>query len=351
MKPAINLQAIKYPIFIYNIQENLMPIARSKQIILSQTSYYHCMSRCVRRAFLCGYDKLTGSNFEHRREWFEKRLKKLSSAFSIEVCAYAIMHNHNHLVLHVDTEQAKTWSNVEVIQRWHAIHPNKTITAMYIDPQQRDTLSPIQLSTVEKIAAIYRERLTNISYFMKALNQYIALRANKEDHCSGRFWESRFKSQALLDDRAILSCMIYVDLNPIRAGIATTLENSHYTSIKRRLSSIKSGQQPAELRCLKTQFESNANSINIELSCYIELLRQTAARLENNRLVNSLTVKVESKLLKQFGIEEKNWLILTSHIEEEFSYVVGSVVCMEKYRKKLKQKKLKGISTALRLFQ
>jgi REP element-mobilizing transposase RayT len=329
----------------------LMPIARSKQIILSQTSYYHCMSRCVRRAFLCGYDKLTGSNFEHRREWFEKRLKKLSSAFSIDVCAYAIMHNHNHLVLYVDTERSKTWSDIEVIQRWHSIHPNKTITAMYLDTKQRGTLSPIQLSTVRKIAKIYRERLTSISYFMKALNQYIALKANREDHCSGRFWESRFKSQALLDDRAILSCMIYVDLNPIRAGIATTLENSHFTSIKKRLKSIKLGKQPSELRCLKTQFESSANSINIELSYYIELIRQTATRLKNNRQVNSPDMKIESNLLRQLGIEEKNWLILSSHIEEEFSYVVGSVVCMEKYKKKVNQKKLKGISTALRLFQ
>jgi REP element-mobilizing transposase RayT len=328
-----------------------MPIARSKQIILSQTSYYHCMSRCVRRAFLCGYDKLTGSNFEHRREWFEKRLKKLSTAFSIDVCAYAIMHNHNHLVLHVDTERAKTWSNIEVIRRWHSIHPNKTITAMFLDPIKRDTLSPIQLSTVQKIANIYRERLTNISYFMKALNQYIALRANREDCCSGRFWESRFKSQALLDERAILSCMIYVDLNPIRAGVATTLENSHYTSIKRRLNSIKTGKQPSELRCLKTPFNNNVNSINIKLSCYIELLRQTAARLKNNHNNSTQNLKIESNLLRQFGIQEKNWLILSSHIEEEFSYVVGSVVCMEKYKKKVNQKKLKGISTALRLFQ
>ncbi len=328
-----------------------MPIARSKQIILSQTSYYHCMSRCVRRAFLCGYDKLTGSNFEHRREWFEKRLKKLSAAFSIDVCAYAIMHNHNHLVLYVDTERAKTWSNIEVIRRWHSVHPNKTITAMYIDPKQRAAMSPIQLSTVQKIASIYRERLTNISYFMKALNQYIALRANREDCCSGRFWESRFKSQALLDERAILSCMIYVDLNPIRAGVATTLENSHYTSIKRRLNSIKTGKQPSELRCLKTSFNSNINSINIELSCYIEILYQTAARLKNNQQKATSNMKIKSKLLRQFGIQEKNWLILTSQIEEEFSYVVGSVVCMEKYKKKVNQKKLKGISAALRLFQ
>jgi REP element-mobilizing transposase RayT len=328
-----------------------MPIARSKQIILSQTSYYHCISRCVRRAFLCGYDKFTGKSFEHRRNWFEKRLTKLSSAFSIDVCAYAVMHNHNHLVLHVDTERAKKWSNIEVMQRWHAVHPNKTITAMYIDPQQRKKLTPIQLSNIHKITNIYRERLTSISYFMKALNQYIALRANREEQCSGRFWESRFKSQGLLDERAILSCMIYVDLNPIRAGIASSLEDSHYTSIKRRLACMKIGKQPTELKCLKTQLESNPTFINIDLTCYTHLLRQTATKLKNIRLVNTQNEKIKSSLLEQFGIDEDNWLTLTSHIEEEFSYVVGSVISMEEYRKKLRQKKLKGISTALRLFQ
>ncbi|MFQ3206088.1 MAG: putative transposase [Glaciecola sp.] len=328
-----------------------MPIARSKQIILSQTSYYHCISRCVRRAFLCGYDKLTGNNFEHRRDWFEKRLSKLSSAFSINVCAYAIMHNHNHLVLHVDTERAQTWSNIEVIQRWHSIHPNKTITAMYIDPQQKEKLTQIQLSTIHKITKIYRERLTSISYFMKALNQYIALRANKEDNCSGRFWESRFKSQALLDERAIISCMVYVDLNPIRAGIATTLENSHYTSIKRRLACLKIGKQPTELKCLKTPLNNGLNVINIELICYTNLLRQTATRLKNAQIIDAQSMRIKSSILDQFGIKEDNWLILTSHIEEEFSYVIGSVTYMEEYRKKLCQKKLKGISTALRLFQ
>jgi hypothetical protein len=243
------------------------------------------------------------------------------------------------------------WSDIEIIQRWHSIHPNKTITAMYMDPQQREKLTPIQLSTIHKITNIYRERLTSISYFMKALNQYIALRANREDQCSGRFWESRFKSQALLDERAVISCMVYVDLNPIRAGIATTLENSDYTSIKRRLACLKMGKQPIELKCLKTPLKNGPTFIDIELICYTNLLRQTATRIKNAQIIDAPKMKIKSSILDQFGIDEDNWLILTSHIEEEFSYVVGSVTYMEEYRKRLRQKKLKGISTALRLFQ
>ncbi|MFT5541310.1 MAG: putative transposase [Glaciecola sp.] len=328
-----------------------MPIARSKQIILTETSYYHCISRCVRRAFLCGKDKLTGKNYEYRRAWFENRLNELSAAFAINVCAYAIMHNHNHLVLYVDSKLANSWSDLEVIQRWHSVHSNKLLSQIFQNTTKHHVLNNEQKSTVKRLARIYRDRLSSISFFMKALNQNIAIRANKEDKCTGKFWESRFKSQALLDERAVLSCMIYVDLNPIRAGIATSLQNSNYTSIKKRLACIKTGHQPSNLMPLKVAFSPSSECINIELKSYLKLIRQTADQLQKQEQSTHLKKVVKLVLLDKIGIDEKAWLTLSMKFEDTFSYVVGPVANMDEYRKKLNQKKLKGMSVAARIFQ
>jgi hypothetical protein len=87
----------------------------------------------------------------------------------------------------------------------------------------------------------------DISWFMRLLNQSIATQANQEDNCTGHFWEGRFKSQALLDEAALVACMAYVDLNPVRANIAKTPESSGYTSVKQRVIAAKKEKQPKVL--------------------------------------------------------------------------------------------------------
>ena len=98
-----------------------------------------------------------------------------------------------------------------------------------------DVLDDAEIKAFEKHIACWRERLADLSWYMRVLNERIAREANAEDECTGRFWQGRYESQALLDNKAVLGGMIYVDLNPIRAGIDKTPETSLYTSIKKRL--------------------------------------------------------------------------------------------------------------------
>lgn len=208
-----------------------MPLPRSQQVSLETTPYYHCISRCVRRAFLCGKDAYANKCYEHRRSWVVDRLALLSEIFAIDVCAYAVMSNHYHLVLRVGTDQARHWSAFEVAERWMQLFKGTAMVHKWIAGQASEMESERALEIIEE----WRAKLSDLSWFMRCLNEHIARRANQEDSCTGRFWEGRFKSQALLDEAAVLSCMAYVDLNPIRAGLSASPEDSGFTSIQQRI--------------------------------------------------------------------------------------------------------------------
>uniref|UniRef100_UPI003D0C2F67 transposase n=1 Tax=Gynuella sp. TaxID=2969146 RepID=UPI003D0C2F67 len=191
---------------------------RNEQVSLDETSFYHCMVRCVRRAYLCGVDAETGENFDHRKQWLVSRLRFLSYIYAIDICAYAIMSNHYHVVLHVDQARAQSWSDDEVVERWLQLYNGDVLINRWL--AIRETMSPAELQAGSVTSSQWRERLCAISWFMRGVNETIARMANEEDNCKGRFWEGRFKSQALLDEGALLTCMAYVDLNPVRAGMA-----------------------------------------------------------------------------------------------------------------------------------
>jgi REP element-mobilizing transposase RayT len=173
---------------------------------------------------------------------------QLSGVFAIDVAAYAVMSNHYHIVVRVDRDQALSWSQEEVLERWLRLFSGPVLINRYLS--QRASLTEAEISEVGALIEEYRKRLFDVSWFMRVLNETIARKANREDGVSGRFWEGRFKSQALLDEQALLSVMAYVDLNPVRAAMAETPEDSDFTSIHERLSGFSAveclqGKSPA----------------------------------------------------------------------------------------------------------
>ena len=161
---------------------------RRKLVSISDTPWYHCTGRCVRRAFLCGTDEFSGKSFEHRRQWIVDRINHLAEAFSIEICAYAVMSNHYHLVLRLSPERSKKWSQNEVIERWQKLYSGGPIVKAL---QSGEKLSETQQKMLDAKIEVWRERLADLSWFMRCLNEFIAKRANKEDECTGRFYKLR----------------------------------------------------------------------------------------------------------------------------------------------------------------
>ena len=209
-----------------------MTIARSRLVCINDTPYYHVTTRCVRRAFLCGTDHYSGQCYEHRREWIRERISFLQSVFAIDIAAYAVMSNHCHIVRKLHATECVDWSDEEIIKRWENLFSIPTLIKLW---QSEKSRTPAIADQAKQLIQCWKSRLCSLSWFMRCLNESIARRANAEDNCTGRFWEGRYKTQALLDERALLTCMAYVDLNPMRASIAEAPETSDYTSIQQRI--------------------------------------------------------------------------------------------------------------------
>ena len=212
-----------------------MPSDARKDIYLpNQIGTYHCHSRCVQRAYLCGFDQVSGQNFDHRKSWIQERTAYLSTVFAIDVLDLAILDNHMHHVLRNRPDIRSAWSNEEVARRWLRLRelwtPNPGVTEV--------TEDEVQALLQSKLLPEYRRRLGCLSWFMKELKEPIAKWANRESNVTGCFWSERFRSTRLLDEAAVLACSIYVDLNVIRAGQALTPETSQFTSAFHRIQAL-----------------------------------------------------------------------------------------------------------------
>ena len=296
-----------------------MATARKRQVSLVDTKYYHCISRCVRRAFLCGDDKVTGKSYEHRRQWVEDKLLELAQVFCIDVCAYAVMSNHTHVVLYVDDAKANRLNDKAILIRWHRLFKGTLLTQKYL---QGDKLDKAQQFFLNRTIADYRERLADISWFMRVLNEDVARKANKEDNCTGRFWEGRFKSQALLDESAVAACMAYVDLNPIRAKMAKTPEDSNHTSLQKRIEAAKKAKQPKQLiRFAGSPRKHMPKGLPFELKSYLELVELTGRcmRADKRGYIEQRSLPI----LERLKIAPENWLKLTTQFTKVFKGAVG----------------------------
>ena len=237
------------------------------------------------------------------------------------------MQNHYHVVLFIDKDCADKWSDFKVVERWHQLFRGNTYSQRF---HKGETLSLAEQAILTRFIDLWRARLMDISWFMRILNEGIARKANQEDDCTGRFWESRFSSQALLDEKALVACAAYVDLNPIRAGLAESLADSAHTSIKRRCEQAKQTTQPNHenqqakglLPFVGNPRSHMPNGLPFPLTDYLELVDWTGRILRDNK--RGAIPKDAPPILEQLNIDPKHWCYLSQHFESEFKSLVGT---------------------------
>lgn len=299
---------------------------RSSLVSVSDTPYYHCIGRCVRRAFLCGHDPISGRSFDHRKQRILERLALLTDVFVIDLCAYALMSNHYHLVLRLAPERATQWTEREVVERWRRIYTGPPCATNYL---KGTALTDSESALLADCIARWRSRLVDLGWFMRCLNEFIARLANKEDGCTGRFWEGRFKSQALLDEQALLTVMAYVDLNPVRAGIADSIQSSDFTSGQQRLQDVidapapNAGHiKPALRPFAQVMRQDEDDGLPFNLQDYLDLL-DTSGRAIHPSKRGSIPGSTP-RLLASLGLAPDEWLKSVAELHARFRLFLGA---------------------------
>ena len=268
---------------------------------------YHCYNRIVRRSFLCGFDPYCGRDFSHRRDWLYGRLRCLAEHFAIDVLGYAILSNHFHLVLRNRPDQVEAMSDREVVTRWLRICPKsgRKPDGTAFAPSEPEIRA--ELNAPGKLEQL-RGRLSDPSWLMRQLCQYMGIRCNAEDEITGHFWESRFGMKRLLDDEAVLACLAYVDLNPIRAGLASDLESYKHVSIGERMRTLEDG--PIEPGSWLAPIEASGECDGEPVVVANRMTREELAEQlepQGQRLLGALPVPMSEyvRLLKWLAVQSR----------------------------------------------
>ena len=303
-------------------------------------------------------------NYRSRQIDYLKVRCPLFDLFGIDCLTFAVMSNHLHVILRSRPDVVRSWSDEEVAQRWLKLCPPR-----FGEVANEADLAML-LSNPHRIAEL-RVRLSDISWWMRLLAQPIARRANQEDGCTGRFWEGRYKAQLLLDEAAILACAMYVDLNPIRAAMAQSLEESEFTGAKARIDDLKESipkvpkakakKQSSSATCKPTrrwergktrkhsgwlspmEIDERRDPVGIDpsrcgrraslkgflampLAKYLELLDWTGRQLKNGK--RGAIPRHIAPLLGKLGIASDRWMDLASHFGSLFKRAAGSMISL-----------------------
>ena len=329
-----------------------MTYARKNLVSLNDTPYYHVVARCVRRAWLWGFDEYAGRDYSHRKDWVLERLSQLTCIFTIDICAYAVMSNHYHLVVHVDQGRSKSLSQEEVYERWTQLFRAPPVVECW----RKGTALGAEQRMAECIIDKWRSRLADLSWFMKCLNEYLARRANLEDNCDGRFWSGRFRSQALLDEAGLLTAMAYVDLNPVRAGIARTPEESEYTSIYDRIRRSRSpkmeeGEDTAKKEVPLLPFsdgEGGTRRIPYRFQDYLALVDWTGRAIRDDK--RGFIDPQVPPIIHRLNIDPEAWQISMQRSGNVFGRAMGRLNHLRLHANTLGQSWVRGIRRAERLY-
>ncbi|WP_115719811.1 transposase [Gallaecimonas mangrovi] len=308
---------------------------RSELVSVNDTPYYHCICRCVRRAFLCGEDASTGQDFSHRKAWVLDRLLVLQQVFTVELCAYAVMSNHYHLVVHLNANAAKVLDDDAVMARWEKLFSLPLLLSRYRAGQ---LTAEAEYEAARLSIDILRSRLCDLSWFMRCLNEHIARKANEEDNCKGRFWESRFKSQAILDEAGLLACMAYVDLNPLRAKVVDTPEASADVSLSARLAP-QDTSKPALLPFV-SQFKDGPQGIPFALADYLALVDWTGrVQREDKR---GFIANDTPAILERLGLDADSFIVALGQHQLSKGTVIGHRQAQSAYAKAHRRRRVMG---------